>query len=492
MTEIRNLNQVINRYKDDLYNKAKALGETMGDSIAEKKMLALAPVETRKTRENEIQSLTSKDTLSANQLNQIINLIEPKKWVMDAVSKYTPSYPIEVDDISKLNKYREVSEAAIKKGGKISFKLNILFKGASNQTRKIIVSTLAIPNLKFTYSSNIKLISSVRFRNNKIEKNYNTFNIPSISLNFSNGFLTDKEKSLISDYINMLHYNSYKALGKLWEDMLLSEKNRYYTEQELDHIVSGIIGKFSLRSATILYNSLKYHLIKSDRINIKKYDLIKAYDIGRINTFFNGVFRQENTFEKNLDEGETKNFKDKFRKLPRNIFEEHILEPLANSSRIAKVDNKSKEEIKKMGYNYLDLAYSSPEALSVFSVLLELFFEANNEAMIENNIEDAFEWEMIKTKAFKKKDLSSEFKELVSDIETDPIYNEKKIKEQNKKEFEKRILNLPPMKDKVAKIQRDSSISILVANGHYKEADKILKVYEKMDTNWRNALNKES
>jgi hypothetical protein len=84
--------------------------------------------------------------------------------------------------------------------------------------------------------------------------------------------------------------------------------------------------------------------------------------------------------------------------------------------------------------------------------------------------------------------MNEEYQELIKDIETDPIYDETKIKKANKIAFEKRMANLPPMKNKVAQIQRDSSLSILVAKGYYEEADKVLNAYEKMDSNWVEAL----
>lgn len=402
--------------------------------------------------------------------------------------KMITSIPRKLENVSKINKYVATPS---QNGITLKYKMDFLYQSFSGQTERVIVSIINDKDIGNKYSNSISL--PYRLRNEMFD--YTNYNVPFVSIDYSGtskDYFTKKEKGVILDLTNLFHYNLYKGVGKFYENYLVSQnKNKTLplnASDSLDHLIKDA----KKRSMKVFNGFFNYQLIKADRIHFSKYNIIKPYDIGKISYFFGGENLQNKTFDNQLDEDEKLRYIDKFRKLPRNEFDNLLLEVLSDATKNPEIDNKTSNEILSKGYNYVDLAYSTPEALSLFSVLLNLFFRANNEAMIENNIEDAFEWEMIKTKAFKKKDLSSEFKELVSDIETDPIYNEKKIKEQNKKEFEKRMLNLPPMKDKVAKIQRDSSISILVANGHYKEADKILKVYEKMDTNWRNALNKES
>lgn len=176
----------------------------------------------------------------------------------------------------------------------------------------------------------------------------------------------------------------------------------------------------------------------------------------------------------------------RFKVLPRYAAEDMIWDMIKPGSP-AHIQNTPTEELRRTTPLYR-LSLGNFANAFIVSNMMNLFNEANVEAMREQGLTDPYEWEEAKSLAFQKMDIDENLSKAMFDIlapKGASIFNEQ---EAIRKSFEKRISLLPKMDDKALQLQRDLGLSGFLYHENYDELNMLLAFYEGLSSNYKEAI----
>jgi hypothetical protein len=148
-----------------------------------------------------------------------------------------------------------------------------------------------------------------------------------------------------------------------------------------------------------------------------------------------------------------------------------------------------KEILSKISFK--DLLFSELQVFLVGSNLIDIFNRSNVEAMAQAKQADPFAWELAKSRVYATKSVDEDLSRLQQNsllFKNDPLMSELVTDDLKRKEFEKRIENLPKFKDPVLNVQRDTSFAGLLQLKEYDKLELLISTYEQMPSAMKTAV----